>query len=462
VTLRGKIVALVLGLTAALLAGLGAFLAGSWSGWSREALERDLADRAGAIAAMVEVKEHGEVELEHGGSPLLGDPTRPHRLLGPGGLASSSGDLPWPPPEAGTAAVRDREGRAWLVVTRLLAPGEDERHRRGEPARVAVQVAGLDAPHGALEERFRRGLLLALLAALVLGGGVAALLAHLSLAPLRRLASEVDAIGAASLDRRVGTAGLDPELGRLATAFNRLLARLGEAMQRQRQLVSRASHALRTPTATILTRAEVALRRERAPAEYREALGEIAAAARESAGLVGHLLALARLDERRQAPEREAVDLGEAAAELVRLARPRADEAGIALEVEVPSGLSLAAERAALRELLEALLDNALHHTPRGGRAGIRAAALPGAVAVSVWDTGPGIPPEERTQVLDRFQRGRAAEASGRPGSGLGLAIVKAIAEAHGAALSLGERPGGGLLVEVRFPDAGMPAGLQG
>lgn len=451
-TLRGKIVGLVLGLTVSILAGLGAFLAGSWSGWSREALERELADRAEAIAALVEVKEDGAAELEHEGSPLLDDPAHPYRLLGPGGFASSSGDLDWPEPGERSEQVRDRDGRAWRVVTRVLLPGEDERRRRGEPARLAVQVAGLDAPFGALEERFRRGLLAALLAALALGGAGAALLAHLSLRPLRRLASEVDAIGASSLDRRVASAGLDPELGRLASAFNDLLGRLEDAMQRQRQLVSRASHALRTPIATILTRAEVALRREREAAEYREALGEIGAAARESAGLVSHLLTLARLDERRRPLQLEQVAIGEVVDELSRLLRPRAEEAGIALEAEVPAGLAVTAERAALRELLEALLDNAIHYTPPGGRVGLRAAGTGSGCALTVWDTGPGIPAEERGRVFDRFYRGAGALAAGRSGSGLGLAIVKAIATAHGASVTLGDHPGGGLEVTVVFP----------
>jgi len=108
-------------------------------------------------------------------------------------------------------------------------------------------------------------------------------------------------------------------------------------------------------------------------------------------------------------------------------------------------------DRAALRELLEALLDNALRYTPRGGRAGVRASAVPEGVVLTVWDTGPGIPVEERERVLDRFQRGSAAAAAGVSGSGLGLAIVKAIALAHGAGLSLGDRPGGGLEVAVTF-----------
>ena len=110
------------------------------------------------------------------------------------------------------------------------------------------------------------------------------------------------------------------------------------------------------------------------------------------------------------------------------------------------------ADPATLRELLEALLDNALLYTPSGGRCGVRAEPGAGTVSLSVWDTGPGIPEVERGQVFDRFFRGVAAQASGRPGSGLGLAIVKAIADAHGARLSLGDRPGGGAVFSVELP----------
>ena len=455
-TLRAKIVALVLGLTVAILGGLGAFLAGSFTGWSRESVERDLSERAAAIAALVEVKDHGELELEGEGTRLFTDAAHPFRLLGPGGFAASSGELDWPPAEERRDVVYDRQGHAWRVVSRLLPAGEGGERKHGRrQVEIAVQVAGLDAPFGALEERFRRGLVLALLAALLLGGAGAALLAHLSLAPLRRLAADVDAIGARSLDRRIGTAGLDRELRHLGDAFNGLLGRLDEAMQQQRQLVSRASHALRTPTATILTRAEVALRREREPEAYREALADVAVAARESAALVGNLLTLSRLDERRTGLRLEDVALAELTAELARLLGPRAVEAGIALDLGVPAGLTVHAERAALRELLEALLDNALHYTPRGGRAGVRVAAVAGGVELAVWDTGPGIPEAERARVVDRFARGSAAQASGTPGSGLGLAIARTIAEAHGAALVLGERSGGGLEVVVRFGAAG-------
>jgi signal transduction histidine kinase len=449
-TLRAKIVALVVGLTLALLGGLAAFLGGSWSRWSLDTLDAELADRAAAIAARVEVKRDGRIEMEgEEGAPR--DTSHPVRVIGPGGQIAGYGTLPWPAPAPGAVTVQGAPDGPWRVVTRRLPGGEAEGGGRHAPT-VVVQVAGQEAPFAALGERFREGLLVALVGALLLGGLAAALLAHLSLRPLRRLAGEVESIGATMLDRRVGEGGLDPELRHVARSFNQLLGRLEQAMQRQRQLVSRASHSLRTPTATILTRAEVALRRDRSPEEYRAALADVAVAARESSTLVTHLLTLARLEEPGGTAAREPVPLEPLAAEVARLLAPRAAEAGLVVEVDVPAGLEVPADRAALRELLEALLDNALHHTPRGGRCGVRANPANGAVALSVWDTGPGIPEAERGQVFDRFFRGVAAQASGRPGSGLGLAIVKSIADAHGARLSLQERPGGGSVFSVELP----------
>jgi signal transduction histidine kinase len=452
VTLRSKIVLLVVVLTVALLAGLGAFLGGSWSRWSRETLDSELGSRAASLVARVEVQHGGEVEVEGDLTSLRRDASHPFRVLVSGRQVEGSGaSFPWPDPVPGAVTVRATTGAAWRVVTVSMTgeEGRDEHRGRG-PA--VVQVAGQEAPFAALGERFRQGLLAALAGALVLGSLGAGLLAHLSLRPLHRLAGEVESIDAGTIDRRVDEEGLDPELRNVAGAFNRMLGRLEEAMERQRRFISRASHSLRTPTATILTRAEVALRRDRPPDEYRAALADIAVAARESAELANHLLSLARLDEGRSTLQRDRVQLAPLAAEVARLVAPRAADVGVGVEQDVPDGLEVDADRASLRELLDALLDNALHHTPRGGRCGVRAQVRRGTAAISVWDTGPGIPEAERAGAFERFSRGSAALASGRPGSGLGLAIVKAIADAHGAPITLGERPGGGALVSLEFP----------
>ena len=455
-SLQSKIVALVLGLTAAILAGLGLFLAGSWSRWAARVVEHELEGRATTIATLVEIDKSGEIELEGEEEPLLADTARPFRLEGREGVIVGTA-FDWPALEPArdrrqwVETFRDGAGRRWRVLSRAIVPAKDKRRGGSATPDLVLRVAAAEEPFEALEHLFRRGLLAALLAALLLGGASAALLVRLSLAPLRRLATEVGAIGSTSLDRRLATAGLDPELARLAAAFNGLMDRLGQFIDHQRRFVSRASHALRTPTATILTRAEVALRRDRTAAEYRDALGDIALAAKESAALVGHLLALGRLDEGGRTLRFEEVPLAGVATDLTRLFAARAVDAGIALELEVPPDVAVAADRAALRELLEALLDNALRYTPRGGRVGFRAAARGDGVELVVWDTGPGIAPEERLHAFERFYRGSAADAAGAAGSGLGLPIAKAIADGHGATLSLEDREGGGLAVIVRF-----------
>jgi signal transduction histidine kinase len=468
-SLRAKIVLLVVGLTMALLVGLWLLLSRSWGDWAADAVDRDLVARSEALRAVIEVERDGSLELEDEHAPALSDPNHPFRIVGPGGFAVARGELDWGGLDAALAqpgqvlqTVAAADGTRWRVLSRTMPLTHDKREDRREPVLAAVQVAGPAEPYAALEERFRRGLLVAIAGALVVGGVAATVLVHLSLAPLRRLTRDIEGIGAASLERRISAEGLDPELHRLASAFNGLLGRLDAAMRKHREFVARASHALRTPISTILTRAEVALRRERTGAVYREALADVATTARDAAELVAHLLVLARVDEARDGPPLEPVLLAEVARDVERLAAPRAADAGVALEVDVPEDLVAVTGRMAARELLGALVENALRYTPRGGRAGIQGRRCGERCALHVWDTGPGIPVEERDRIFERFQRGSAAEASGAPGSGLGLSIVKGIADAYGAGIVLGDRPGGGLEVVVAFPTHDPLAAREG
>ena len=188
-SLRSKIVALVIGLNVAILGGLWVLLAGSWAGWSSEATDRELHDRAEALAAIIEVEDGDGIELEekHAAKGLR-DPAHPFRIVGPGGgPLFAEGELAWPEADPGASVPRtstvEDAGRSWRVLTMPLTVRE--KHGRGR-LRLAVQVAGEVAANRALEERFRSGLLLALAAALLAGGVGAAVLAHVSLAPLRR------------------------------------------------------------------------------------------------------------------------------------------------------------------------------------------------------------------------------------------------------------------------------------
>lgn len=453
-SLRARLIVLVLGLTLALLAGLGLYLAGSLSAWSREVLDQELQHRADVLAGAT-TWEHGELEVEDEAA-ARGTQAWPYRIETLDGRVLLASPFDWPPlPAPGQTATGGLttqplpSGTELRVLTRTFEP----EHGRGEP--LVLRVAAPLATFTRVAERFRLGLVVALALAALLGGLGAAVLAQLFLSPLRRLSRDVAGIEARSLDRRLETRGLDPELARLAAAFNGVLARLEQAFEGQRAFVGRASHALRTPLSSILSRAEVTLRRERTAEEYRASLEEIASAARESAHLAEGLLALTRADAAQAATRRERIPARELAREVERLFGPRAEQAGLTLEVEAQESLHVEADRGRLRELVDALLDNALRYTPRGGRVrfSLRAEA-PGA-ALEVSDTGLGIRPEERERVLERFARGSAAERSGQPGSGLGLSLARALAEAEGARLSLDEAPGGGTRVTVRLPSAG-------
>jgi len=128
---------------------------------------------------------------------------------------------------------------------------------------------------------------------------------------------------------------------------------------------------------------------------------------------------------------------------------PLADAGHIDLGVAAAQPATVAGDADALRTLLRNLVDNAVRYTPAGGRVDIAVESTAAGPRVTVSDDGPGIPAEERRRVFDRFYR-RAGTAP--PGSGLGLAIVKAIADAHGATVTLADGPSGkGLAVTVSF-----------
>lgn len=448
-SLRLRLMLLVAALVVLILGGLGLYLGGSLEPWTLEALDHELEVRCEVLGAHLEVKRSGELEEEDdsgdhgafevqdaGGAVLLGQGLERLRPFAPG---------IWGPRTVSTA-----DGTAWRISACPITPEHSERlPAQLRPLRLVVGVpAQRFAP---ISSRFQLGLGIALVLGLGLGGLGAALIAQLSSAPLRRLSAELRTIEASSLDHRISLAGLDPELSRLGGAVNELLDRLSQAFQQQRALTARASHALRTPVASLRSITEVSLRKERSAEEYRQALVEVAEVAADASTLVQQILSLGRADVPAGSLAWGAVELPALGEELERLLAARAAESGIELSLAIPPSLVAWADRARLRELLEALLDNALRYTPRGGQVGLRAAQASGAIELEVWDTGPGIAEEERSKVFDRFYRGSAAEQSGQPGTGLGLAIAKAIADAHRAPLWIEGREGGGTAVKLRL-----------
>jgi two-component system sensor histidine kinase MprB len=281
--------------------------------------------------------------------------------------------------------------------------------------------------------------------AAVLGG----IVARTSLAPIRRFTARTEEIAAehARLGRRLPEDGQD-ELGRLARSYNSTLAALERSVAAQRQLVSDASHELRTPIASLKANLEVLLQRERLDAaDERELTDDLVEQLDELTLLVEDVVELARNGD--PAPRLQSVRLDELVSEVVQRMGRHAGDVRIELSTEGPSVVAGEPER--LGRAIRNLLENAVKWSPPHGV--VEVSVQGGTVVVA--DHGPGIDPSDLPRVFERFYRSAAARSTS--GSGLGLAIVKQVAEAHGGSVSAANAPGGG--AELRFslplaPDA--------
>jgi signal transduction histidine kinase len=267
------------------------------------------------------------------------------------------------------------------------------------------------------------------------------------LLPLRFVTTEVQRRDVQTL-APLGTANLPREIEPLVGELNRLLERLRLAFSAQRAFISDAAHELRSPLTALRLQLQLLDRAtdEKGRAEARERLG---AGVERGIHLVEQLLALARSEPQEAALSSGTVDLSAAAAAGVRDAHDLALTRNIDLGLSATADLKIMADPESLRALVRNLLDNAVRYTPPQGTVRVQTRATENEALLEVIDNGPGIPPEERERVFDRFYRRAAAHESG---TGLGLAIVKAIAERHGARVTLGTASGGGLYVTVAFP----------
>jgi two-component system, OmpR family, sensor kinase len=272
-----------------------------------------------------------------------------------------------------------------------------------------------------------------------------------ALQPLQRLTTLVKARRVDALDP-LPNERLPDEVRPLVDALNDLLVRLGVALDRERAFMADAAHELRTPL-TALHLQMGTLSRAANEAERNDAMEKLSAGMQRAIRLVEQMLSLARQEPRVQ-PTRAPVPLADIARDVVAELVPLADAKQIDLGISNSQPAIVMGDPDALRTLTRNLVDNAVRYTPAGGRVDVSVenGSDSGQTLLKVVDNGPGIPPEERSRVLDRFYR---PPGTSPPGSGLGMAIVKAIADTHGATLELDAGPDGtGLAVSVRFPSA--------
>jgi two-component system OmpR family sensor kinase len=307
-------------------------------------------------------------------------------------------------------------------------------------------------------------------AGLVAAGLAGTALVRIALEPLRRVAATATRVselplhrGEVALHERVPDDSTDPrtEVGQVGAALNRMLGHVGSALHarqesetRVRRFVADASHELRTPLASIRGYAELTRRgHEPVGPDTRHALGRIESEAARMTTLVEDLLLLARLDAGRPV-ERAETDLSPLVVDAVSDARAAGPDHVWRLALPDDPALVLG-DAARLQQVLANLLANARTHTPPGTTVTARVArGTGGGVLLEVQDDGPGIPPELRAHVFERFARGDASRSRAAGSTGLGLAIVASVVAAHGGGVTVESEPGR-TVFRVTLPAAG-------
>jgi two-component system OmpR family sensor kinase len=340
----------------------------------------------------------------------------------------------------------------------LATPGKD-----GD-----VLITGLPTePVDAAVHRLELVASLVLGVAIVVAGVAGALWVRFSLRPLNRVADTATRVselplasGEVALPPRAPESDPRSEVGRVTSAFNRMLGHVEDALtkrhaseERLRTFAADASHELRTPVASVRGHAELALLHPGpVPPKVTRALERIAAESARMGEMVDDLLLLARLDAGRPL-ERLPVDLTHLVLDAVTDARATGQDHRWVLELaEEPVTVTGDAHR--LQQVLANLLANARVHTRGGTRVTVSLAGADAEAVLKVHDDGPGVPEEVRPGVFERFTRADRRRADGAgTGAGLGLSIVAAVVEAHGGTVSLESRPGATTFT-VRLPAA--------
>lgn len=268
--------------------------------------------------------------------------------------------------------------------------------------------------------------------------------------PLEGLERVAASVAAGDLDGRSGLAARTDELGSLGRSFDAMAASLARDEAARRRLIQDVSHELRTPL-TVIDATVDAMLDGVWPREDRH-LETVRAQSRLLARVVDDLrtVALAESGHLPMIPVRVAV--APLLAEVAGGFAARAAAGGTMITATADDGLVVLADRDRLIQLLGALVDNALRHTPAGGTIILRGSRAGAKVALTVRDAGPGIPPEDLPHIFERFYRAEAARDRASGGSGLGLAIVAALSGAMGGSVSAATDPAGGAVFRVELP----------
>jgi len=349
--------------------------------------------------------------------------------------SASAPEAPFAPLAAGFG-TRPFDGRDWRVFS--LHSGE-----------VWIQVAERDDVRGELSEKLAFASVAPLLAGIPLLLLLLGLLIRYGLAPLSALARQVASRQPGSVEP-LRLERTPEEIGPLVEALNGLMARVRDALERERRFTADAAHELRTPLAALKVHAQNAARAPSA-AEREASLRRMLLGLERTVHLAEQMLAYSRAAAPGEVTREARVPLAPLVSEALEAVQLRAAERRAAVRTRL-ADVAVRGERHKLASLVTNLLDNAVRYGPEGGRVDVTLGREGDWVTLAVEDAGPGIPAELRDRVFESYYR---IPGTAGTGSGLGLAIVREIAAAHYARVSIDVPAAGtGTRVTVRFPAA--------
>jgi signal transduction histidine kinase len=320
----------------------------------------------------------------------------------------------------------------------------------------ALMVAFDTAQQTVIVGRIRNAVYVAMPIALILSLAGGLLISRGAAKRADELAKTTEAVMGGELGRRMPVRGTGDEFDRLAQRLNAMLDQIQKLVESSRHTGNAIAHDLRSPLTRLRNRLELALSKPLSEDAANETLGTTLSEVDRVLDTFNAILRLARLDAGSEGTLAR-MDLSGLAEELAELFDPACEEANLSFKSQVAKNLVILGDKDLIGQALANLLDNAVKYTPSGGAISFTASRTPeGMIDLTVIDSGPGIPAEERGNVTQRFHRLDSARTL--PGSGLGLALVESVAELHRGDLILDagngppEKPG--LKATLRLPRA--------
>jgi len=359
----------------------------------------------------------------------------------------------FPPDQIQRPIMRSRriDGRPFrFALQKLAVKGHAYTVEMGVPADDVVETLHL----------FRFYLLMFAPVLLLVAAGGGYWLSRRALSPVDALVRTAREVSGTNLNSRLQKLETGDELQRLSDTLNEMLDRIESAFLRITQFTADASHELRTPVSLIRTEAELALRRSRGEAEYKESLRQILLEAERTTVLIEQLLSMARADSGRETLHLQPVDLRQTLRSLVDGWQQVATIRDLQFSASLDAAETFVmGDETLLRRLADILLDNAFKYTPSPGSVHLSLESQGESTVITVHDSGVGVAEEDQSKIFERFYRVDKARSRAQGGAGLGLAIAQWIVAQHRGSIAIESSPSHGATFRVELPM--IPAPVQ-